>query len=57
MTDDTAPDEITCPIDDCPAGPWPDTMGADGGRRKRVLHLLGAHDDVRGNPLNKIDRL
>ena len=57
MTDDTAPDEITCPIDDCPAGPWPDTMGADGGRRKRVLHLLGTHDDVRGNPLNKIERL
>jgi hypothetical protein len=54
---DADPAEITCPIAECEAGPWPDTMGADGGRRKRVLHLLREHDDVRGNPLNKIERL
>lgn len=49
--------EITCPFDDCDAGPWPDTDGADGGKRKRVLHLLREHDDCRGHPLNKVERL
>jgi len=53
------PDEsrIACPFEDCDAGPWPDTMGADGGRRKRVLHLLTKHDDCRGSPWSRIERL
>jgi len=26
----TVPRAITCPVADCPAGPWADTYGADG---------------------------
>lgn len=50
-------DEIACPFEDCDAGPWPDTAGADGGKRKRVVHLYAAHGDGRGDPMNKIERL
>lgn len=48
---------VACPVDDCDAGPWPDTHGADGGRRARVLHLYRDHGDGRGRPINKIERL
>jgi len=54
---DADADLIACPFEDCDAGPWPDTMGADGGRRQRVLHLLREHDDCRGHPMNRIERL
>ena len=47
---------IACPVDDCPET-WPDTYGATGGRRKRVLHLYAEHGDGRGRPINKIERL
>lgn len=48
-------DDITCPFDECDAGPWPDTKGADGGRRQRFIHVY-THD-CRGLPFKKIDRL
>ena len=48
---------IACPVDDCDAGPWPDTYGDGGGRQARVLHLYDAHGDGRGRPINKIERL
>jgi len=51
MTDAT----IECP--ECDAGPWPDTYGADGGRRARFIHLYRAHEFSRGLPFNRIDRL
>ena len=46
---------IECPIDECDAGPWPDTYGADGGRRARFVHLY--EHDVRGIAFKQIDRL
>ena len=49
-------DRIACPAEDCPET-WPDTYGADGGRRQRVLHLYAEHGDGRGRPINKIERL
>ena len=52
---DTDDATIACPIDKCDAGPWPDSYGASGGRRKRFVHVY-AHD-VRGLPFKKIDRL
>ena len=36
---------------------WPDTYGADGGRRKRFIHLYRAHEFSRGLPFKRIDRL
>lgn len=55
MTDD--PPTIECPVDECPAGPWPDTYGYDGGRRARVQHVLAEHeDDIRGNPIQRLLR-
>ena len=50
-------DRIACPVEDCDAGPWPDTYGATGGRRARVMHLYAEHGDGRGRPINKIERL
>jgi hypothetical protein len=50
-------DTLACPVDDCPAT-WPDTYGADGGRRARFLHLYEAHDSGRYDaPFKRIDRL
>jgi hypothetical protein len=46
---------IECPIDECDAGPWPDTYGADGGRRARFIHVY--EHDVRGAPFKQIERL
>ena len=48
---------LACPVEDCDAGPWPDTYGATGGRRARVVHLYAEHSDGRGRPINKIERL
>jgi len=45
---------IECPVCD-DAGPWPDTYGAAGGRRKRFIHVY--EHDVRGLPFKKIERL
>jgi hypothetical protein len=53
---DRDPGTILCPVDDCDAGPWPDTYGHDGGRRKRMTHLYAEHDD-RTLPWSRIDRL
>jgi len=33
---------------------FPDTYGADGGRRKRFLHMYEAHGDGRGLPFKKL---
>ena len=52
---DTTDTTIACPIDGCDAGPWSDTYGATGGRRRRFVHVY-THD-VRGLPFKKIDRL
>lgn len=45
---------LACPVDDCPAE-WPDTYGADGGRRARFLHLYRDHDFARGLPFKRLD--
>ena len=50
-------DTLACPVDDCDAGPWPDTYGADGGRRARFIHLYRDHDFSQGLPFKRIDRL
>lgn len=56
MPERDPPGDIECPVDDCNAGPWPDTYGHDGGRRKRMRHLYDEHDD-RTHPWSRIDRL
>ena len=50
LREQTVPRAITCPVDDCDAGPWADTYGADGGRRARFQHVYDAHADGRGLP-------
>ena len=48
---------LECPIDECDAGPWPDTKGAHGGQRKRFIHVYTHRDELRGIPFKQIDRL
>ena len=53
MSDITDRGTLACPVDDCPET-WPDTYGADGGRRARFVHQYDAHADKRGLPFKRL---